>query len=178
MGNSLGPGDPPPASGLFCDTSLTTQFPTHAAVFPRGSPPCSSLTEKLQYRLRGHFKWTPGFTKTGFWMRNVDSAETSDHSWSSGAFYLFLTLVLSKVVLIVLSQSLCLLHGAWKHATNWWKQGEKSTNSHVVSVCSGALLIESHFSLFLFCNDFPCPLILFFLVGPPLLNIHINSINK
>lgn len=39
---------------------------------------------------------------------------------------------------------------------------QKSTSSHVISVCSGTMLIESHFSLFLFCNGIPCPLTLFF----------------
>lgn len=40
-------------------------------------------------------------------------------------------------------------------------RGQKSTHSHVVSLCSGTMLIQSHLSMFLFCNVFPVLLLCF-----------------
>lgn len=94
-------------------------------------------------------------------------------------FCLLLTLVLSKFVLTVLPQSSCLLHRAGKcHGLMLMEMGmgEYKFSHHICLLWH--CVIWLNFPCFCFVKIFSVLLLSAFLVGSPLLNILINSINK
>lgn len=152
----VGPGDP--ATGFSCGTCISDHFPPVLPSSQEAAHHVAHWHKKLQYQvLQARAKWAPGFSKAGSWMRYTDSPKTSHHSWSSCTliFYVFLTLVLHKVVLIALPRSLCLLHRAGKRITSsyWQKWGRCVCVQILVSFLLALLLFYfTYSSRFLFSS--------------------------